>query len=237
MEESRAKQIVNEIRGEMFGGEQAAIAECQQIHQELSDLNPNIEMDAKEFGEHVRNGGWRLGLLVARSVESLGRGRPVKSDNSDLAKIGANAFAHKSGARISDKTVTKYLDAWDAASAALENGIPHSTALLPGEGFMFDNEKHTPELWKKYFKPPAGERDKSLLKEANSRVDTTNAVEPADYRDRSLFEGRSDYSLKEVFDANERWVRAAVQKGAQIRDNLIAVAGEMGYQISYEDES
>lgn len=237
MEESRARQIVNELRSEMFGGEQAAIAEGQQIHGELSDLNPNIEMDAKEFGEHVRNGGWRLGLLVARSVESLGRGRPSKSDNSEFAKIGANAFAHKSGASISDKTVTKYLDAWDAASVEAENGIPHSTALLPGQGFVFDNEKHTPDLWNKYFKPQPGGRDRNLLREVNSRFDTTNAIEPAEYRDRSLFEGRSDYSLKEVFDANERWVRAAVTKGAQIRENLIAVAGEMGYRISYEDES
>lgn len=236
MDQSKAKQIVNELRGEMFGGEQAAVAECQQIHEELLGLNPNIEMDAKEFGEHVRNGGWRLGLLVARSVESLGRGRPSKSDDSELAKVGASAFAHKSGASISDKTVTKYLDAWDAASEAVENGIPHSTALLPGQSFMFDNEKHTPELWKKYFKPQPGDRDKNLLKEISSRVDTTNAVEPADYRDRSLFEGRSDYSLKEVFDANERWVRAVVQKGAQIRENLIAVAQEMNYEISYDDE-
>jgi hypothetical protein len=32
-------------------------------------MEPTTELDAREFGIHVRQGGWRLGLLVARNVE------------------------------------------------------------------------------------------------------------------------------------------------------------------------
>lgn len=125
------------------------------ISEELTDLNPNVELDAKEFGEHVRNGGWRLGLLVARSVRKTAKERGSKpwedegvsraewyrdnSENSESSqKISASAFAHQAGVSITDKTVTKYLNAWN--QAAVEGFVPLSSSMCPGQGFVFRSE-------------------------------------------------------------------------------------------------
>lgn len=35
-----------------------------------------VDSDAREFGQHFRQGGWRLGLLVARNVKPGKAGRP-----------------------------------------------------------------------------------------------------------------------------------------------------------------
>lgn len=72
-------------------------------------------MSAAEFGVHVRQGGWRLGLLVARCVEvdkGHGQTRNVAGATFD-AKVSAREFA-----RLSSTTadrVLRYLKAWDRA--------------------------------------------------------------------------------------------------------------------------
>ena len=69
--------------------------------------------DAQEYGLHVKQGGWRLGLLVARSVEKgTAAHRPVSRETGE--KVSAREFAEQSGA--SPARVLRHLDAWERAS-------------------------------------------------------------------------------------------------------------------------
>lgn len=101
----------------------------------------STELDASEFGNHVRQGGWRLGLLVARNVEkgigaSAGsnqyavRSVPTGTDQ----KVSAREFAELSG--VGKNRVLRYLEAWNLAA---EQGIvPKSWSLTPGEDIDLD---------------------------------------------------------------------------------------------------
>jgi hypothetical protein len=107
-------------------------------------INAHIEANALEFGLHIRQGGWRMGLLVACSVE-MGKGSGVKwSDRSETEqaahelrassyelaeKVSAGEFAKLSGA--SKMTVTRYYKAWN--KAADDSHVPHSSKLHPGD--------------------------------------------------------------------------------------------------------
>lgn len=94
--------------------------------------NDLVERDAVEFGLHLRQGSWRLGLLVARNVEKgKGNGRPPKeiSAATEVSKVSAEAFAKKSD--TSGDRVLRYLKAWD--TAALDGWVPESALLAPGE--------------------------------------------------------------------------------------------------------
>jgi hypothetical protein len=95
------------------------------------DLNDQIKADAKEYGRHVKQGGWRLGLLVARCVEK-GRGTGGHPDRGDRygqdGKVSASAFARLAG---TDNTrVLRYLDAW--TRAADTGVVPDADRLHPG---------------------------------------------------------------------------------------------------------
>lgn len=90
------------------------------------------EHDAREFGLHVKQGAWRLGLLVARNVQpgngQSERGSRRRNDRSD-EKISASKFAELSG--TSQPRVMRYLNAWNrAAEAGL---VPMSRDLMPGD--------------------------------------------------------------------------------------------------------
>jgi hypothetical protein len=88
-----------------------------------------VSRDAAEFGAHVRSGGWRLGLLVARNVY---RGRPSAKINSisvELGKVSTAQFARKAG--ISDETIRRYLTAWELA--ATQDLVPATADLRPGQ--------------------------------------------------------------------------------------------------------
>jgi hypothetical protein len=76
--------------------------------------------DAREFGRHVKAGGWRLGLLVARNV-ILGARSPVKD------KVSAQEFAQVAG--ISPGTVALYLRGWEAAADV--GLVPHADVMTP----------------------------------------------------------------------------------------------------------
>lgn len=99
------------------------------------------ELDASEFGNHVRQGGWRLGLLVARNVEKgKGNGGDRRSDqfpNRETetgGKVNALTFAEMSG--VGKNRVLRYLAAWNLAA---EQGIvPMSWSLTPGEDIDID---------------------------------------------------------------------------------------------------
>jgi len=103
---------------------------------ELAVATAAIDADAREFGHHMRQGGWRLGLLVARSVApGKGHGGDRKSDqrfdrNVEIdTKVSASEFANLSG--TSAKRVMAHLRAWN--KAAKDGHVPHSSELEPGQ--------------------------------------------------------------------------------------------------------
>lgn len=83
-----------------------------------------ITDDATEFGLHMRQGGWRLGLLVARNVKiAPGRVAP----ETLLPKINATEFARRAG--TSNDRVIRHYAAWQrAANAGL---VPDADTLNP----------------------------------------------------------------------------------------------------------
>lgn len=91
-----------------------------------------IELDAHEFGLHLKQGGWRLGLLVARNVEpGEGQGQP-RGERREEAKISATefsrlAFGHANG----EKRVMRYYRAW--GRYADKGKVPHADDLRPGD--------------------------------------------------------------------------------------------------------
>jgi hypothetical protein len=117
--------------------------------------NPMIEMDAHEFGLHLRQGGWRLGLLVARSVEpgvgdrsvSSGERRASIEGKVSASHFGRLAFGHENG----EKRVLRYYRAWERAAA--RDKVPHAVELAPGDDPEITWEKLPP--WRKYFNPAA----------------------------------------------------------------------------------
>src|SRR5262245_40515597 len=105
-----------------------------------------IELDAREFGLHLGQGGWRLGLLVARNVENNGRGRPKKNDRSFSEKATAAEFAKL--AATSRPRVLRFLEAWERAA---EDGVvPPSSELSPGEELDWLDVEQLPP-WGDYY--------------------------------------------------------------------------------------
>jgi hypothetical protein len=105
-------------------------------------MEPSIELDAREFGVHVRQGEWRLGLLVARNVEP-GTRPPVTIVTG--VKVSATEFAKK--ANTSVPRVMRYLEAWDKAAEA--GHVPSSSELTPGDEVDLNVEKLPP--WHMYY--------------------------------------------------------------------------------------
>jgi hypothetical protein len=89
--------------------------------------------DAREFGLHMKQGGWRLGLLVARNVsKGTNHGGDRKSDQrndrSVDRKVSVKEFARQAG--TSHPRVSRHLDAWNRAADA--GHVPHASELTPG---------------------------------------------------------------------------------------------------------
>jgi hypothetical protein len=87
-----------------------------------------IDDDAREYGEHVRHGGWRLALLVARSVER-DAGHGGKPIDRAVSKTSATKFAVMSGTTHS--RVLRHLDAWEKAADA--GHVAHAADIEPGQ--------------------------------------------------------------------------------------------------------
>ena len=105
------------------------------------------QADAQEFGQHVRQGGWRLGLLVARNVEKgQGNGRPVKnSETVTIVKVSANRFSSMSN--VSTPKVLRYLAAWNLA--AEQGVVPPASDLTPGSDIDLDVD--TLPAWSQFY--------------------------------------------------------------------------------------
>jgi len=121
-----------------------------------------VQRDAEEFGVHVKAGGWRLGLLVARNVEKgEGQGaREPRNARNEVAKISASEFAKQAG--TSAPRVLRYLSAWEHAAA--DGLVPPAATLSPGQDIDLDVDKIGD--WTYYY-PPAtslGHRSESHRK-------------------------------------------------------------------------
>lgn len=65
-------------------------------------------------GQHVKLGGWRLGLLVARNVEKSSRGGDTTISQLGNGKLPAYRFAELAG--VGKNKVLRYLEAWNRAA-------------------------------------------------------------------------------------------------------------------------
>jgi hypothetical protein len=90
-----------------------------------------LQSDAAEFGQAVRCGGWRLGLLVARNVEpGTGGPRPAEPrTGAQLEKVSGHQFAELAG--VSARTVDYYYKAWQLAAKA--KLVPDAKTIQPGD--------------------------------------------------------------------------------------------------------
>jgi len=106
-----------------------------------------VKADAREFGLHVKQGGWRLGLLVARNVKKgVGQGARLHRDHDEVAKVSASEFARAAGT-TADR-VLRYLNAWEKAADA--RVVAHADELVPGQEVRGLNVEKLPP-WEDYF--------------------------------------------------------------------------------------
>lgn len=103
---------------------------------EDEDVRPEVKADAQEFGLYTRQGGWRLGLLVARNVQQ-GKGQGSRTDTFPNGKVSANAFAKQAG--VSVNKILRYLEAWDRYAS--EGKVKESASLSPGDELELDQKK------------------------------------------------------------------------------------------------
>lgn len=118
-------------------------------------MSNTVNNDAREFGLHVKQGGWRLGLLVARSAEKQEGGRndryALNAPDAET-KVSLTKFADLSGTSV--PRVSRYLDAWNRAAADGVDGIKPSDELNPGEEVDLDVES-LPD-WNQYYTSVTG---------------------------------------------------------------------------------
>ena len=101
-------------------------------------MHKQVEQDAREFGAHVKAGGWRLALLVARNVEK-GAGNPTRTRRNRGAsgKVSQSEFGRV--AETSQDRVGRYLVAWEKAAKA--KVVPAAATLNPGDEVDLDVEQ------------------------------------------------------------------------------------------------
>lgn len=117
-----------------------------------------VEADALEFGTHVKQGGYRLGLLVARNVKS--------SEDSSSNKVTPTEWSRLSKTRR--ETVIQHLKGWNRAA---EDGVvPPSWELVPGEELDgLDIDKLPP--WSTYYDAYSFSEERNSALEAQAKED------------------------------------------------------------------
>ncbi len=153
---------------------------------DFEDETPSIDLDAKEFGRHSKQGGWRLGLLVARCCTKEQQGKRTDlGTSSDVEKVSCSEFARRAG--VSDRTVRYYLDAWDLAA---KDGVRQASSKLhPGDDDLADLEEDDEDdriLWSHYYglarkpkidaKPEKKKPEPSTKTESNSIAEQDNSI-------------------------------------------------------------
>jgi hypothetical protein len=140
-------------------------------------MDPRIEADALEYGLHVRGGDWRLGLLVARSVEKGKAGRPPKNSRiREISKVSIVAFARKAG--VGEERIRNHMAMWSkAAEAGL---VPAADTLDPGDGDKI--ELPGPEIAKEYYTSVSGgfNGGKDRTPTVSALIDSTDKLSAED---------------------------------------------------------
>ena len=125
-------------------------------------LSDTIDRDAKEFGKHIRLGGFHLGELVARNCyPRKGQGQRTDLENEPWApvpevasgKVSLRKFAQLAG--VAQRTVSYHYAAWELAA---EEGICTPAAHLnPGDddpllkALTEEDDEITRHMWLAYF--------------------------------------------------------------------------------------
>lgn len=143
----------------------------------------SVEQDARAFGQHIKQGGWRLAFLVARSCDPTSKGgRPSQDENcsqeNGSAKVSFRRFAEMAG--VSASTVFYHYNAWQLA--AEEGHCTPACQLMPdsedgGRDDLEEVDEENRELWRKFYR---------MVRESNIG-DTETKVAP---KGRKSSEGR-----------------------------------------------
>lgn len=207
----------------------------------VADQHANaIKLDVIEFSDTIIAGGWRLGLIVARSVREVSlltgsvgakpwedegismaswyrkRAKAVREivesaetsalshpEIFELSKMSARGFAREAAevnplgkGIITDKTVSKYRNAWNlAAEAGL---VDHSTNLFPGQEFKWD-ERHTPKKWDEFYSGLGEEDDDQTVYEFFKALQKFIDCNLREWIKAENFEGQ-DFAAQDVYD-------------------------------------
>jgi hypothetical protein len=105
-----------------------------------------IADDAKEFGAHMRHGGWRRAMLVACCVQAS-----EEAGARSVGKVSAQEFARRAG--TSAARVLRDLEAWERAAA--DGHVPSAANLTPEQDVELPDDPDS-ELWEQYYggEPP-----------------------------------------------------------------------------------
>jgi hypothetical protein len=150
----------------------------------------SLEDDAAKFGRHF-DGGWLLGLLVARNVhKKAGPGRLKKSEQVPK-KVSCAEFAEKAG--ISVRTVQWFYNTW--AIAADAGYCTSADELRAGDEdprlSKVDVDSHEfCELWRKFYRearPGAGggARGVGPIDKLNRAVKAIEGIDVAAAKDQA----------------------------------------------------
>lgn len=112
------------------------------------------EIRAAEFGNHTRQGGWRLAWLVASCCEfdkGHGQSTDETTTSGSLQKVSLVQFAEKAG--VGRETVRLYFKAWELA--ADQSFVDHATDLDQADEYCPLEDVDMPE-WKDYYRKAKG---------------------------------------------------------------------------------
>lgn len=176
-------------------------------------MTSKTDRDAREFGEHIKHGGWRLGLLVARSVErGVGHGGDRFNMETKSAaprtwsgKVSISGFAAAAG--IGDARVRRYLEAWERAAAA--GHVPPPAELVPGEGVTLPDDETVP--WSKFYRPVTGGRLLSRPDDAVTIIERRGTA--------AVVDAMTDPQRREFYVALGAYINAHTVTADPIRDD------------------
>lgn len=166
-----------------------------------------VTADAVEFGRHYKQGGWRLGLLVARNVKPGRAGRRSKnrshvndSEPKDT-KVTQAEFARLAG--VSTATISYYYQAWELQ--ANESRYPHAEELQPGQEELddyFTEEDEEDRLsWLKYMKKVRNpDKPKSSRKPKAPQHNSSTTTEIQSSEEESSEDEDEDETVEDEID-------------------------------------
>lgn len=134
-------------------------------------MSTTVQQDAQEFGIHLRAGGWRLGLLVARNVRpGAGQGRRSTSAGTPQ-KLSIIDFGKQAG--VGRERVAAYFDAWEKAAEA--EIVPHAADLKLGVEIVLPDDQAQP--WNDFYTAGRSSTDDSVRRSVKA-VERNIASDP-----------------------------------------------------------